>query len=96
MYYSHSDYKFLRFEKSKKEGKKYSAVLIRRDSSGREVHVHFGDKDYEHYKDSTGLGLYSNLDHRDLKRRAAYRLRHAKDVRAGYYSPGYFAMRYLW
>lgn len=100
MYYSHADYKFLRFEKSKKEGKKYSAVLANK-ATGREVHVPFGDKNYEHYKDTTGLGLYSNLNHLDSKRRTAYRIRHAKDGDAkhpkeGYYSPGYFAMRYLW
>lgn len=100
-YYSHSDYKFLRFEKSKKEGKKYDAILIRREpnpnkATGREVHVPFGDKNYEHYKDTTGLGLYSNLNHLDSKRRTAYRIRHAKDAKEGYYSPGAFAMRYLW
>ena len=106
MYYSHADYKFLRFEKSKKENKKYNAVLIRRmpnsnKKTGREVHVPFGDKNYEHYKDTTGLvthgmSLYSNLNHLDSKRRTAYRIRHAKDVKEGYYSPGAFAMRYLW
>lgn len=65
-------------------------------ATGREVHVPFGDKNYEHYKDTTGLGLYSNLNHLDSKRRTAYRIRHAKDAKEGYYSPGAFAMRYLW
>jgi hypothetical protein len=106
MYYSHADYKFLRFEKSKKEGKKYNAVLIRRTpnpnkKTGREVRVPFGDKNYEQYKDTTGLGLYSHLNHLDSKRRTAYRIRHAKDGKAlpskeGYYSPGAFSMSVLW
>tara|TARA_R110000868_G_scaffold258901_1_gene516558 strand:- start:3102 stop:3410 length:309 start_codon:yes stop_codon:yes gene_type:complete len=99
-YYSRSEYNFMRFEKSKKEGKKYDAILTRKGSGGRELRVPFGDKDYSQYKDTSGLGLYSHLDHLDSARRTAYKIRHAKDVRSDsagkMYSPGYFALSVLW
>lgn len=97
-YYSRSEYRFVRFEKSKKEGKKYDAILV--NSTDREVRIPFGDKDYGQYRDTTNLKLYSHLDHFDVKRRTAYKTRHAKDVKrdsAGeMYSPGYFALSVLW
>ncbi len=39
--------------------------------------IHFGDTRYQQYQDSTGLGLYSHLDHNDERRRAMYFLRHS-------------------
>lgn len=91
----------MRFEKSKKEGKKYDAILARRTpGTNREVRIPFGDKDYGQYRDSTNLKLYSHLDHFDVKRRTAYKIRHAKDVKSDaagtMYSPGYFALSVLW
>ena len=98
----------MRFEKSKKEGKKYDAILARRtpssspkgDDTNREVRIPFGDKDYGQYRDTTNLKLYSHLDHFDVKRRTAYKIRHAKDVKrdaaGAMYSPGYFALSVLW
>lgn len=98
-YYSRSEYNFLRFEKSKKEGKKYDAVLVNKKTK-REARVPFGDKDYSQYKDTSGLGLYTHLNHLDSMRRTAYKIRHAKDVRSDstgkMYSPGYFSMSVLW
>tara|TARA_A100001015_G_C14678647_1_gene589810 strand:- start:66 stop:293 length:228 start_codon:yes stop_codon:yes gene_type:complete len=38
---------------------------------------HFGDSRYEQYKDSTGLGIYSHLDHMDKTRRSNYYKRHS-------------------
>lgn len=56
----------------------------------------FGDKRYEHYKDTTPLRHYSNLDHNDEKRRDNFRSRfrrldHENPDKAIYYS-----WKYLW
>lgn len=51
-----------KFEVSNRYPYKYSVIT----PSGRKVH--FGDKRYEHYKDTTGLGKYSHLNHNDNKR----------------------------
>lgn len=88
------DYKFLRFEKSRSKFKKYDAVLLNK-ASLREKRVPFGDKRYEHFKDSTGLGLYSQLDHGDRSRRKNYRARHAKTAKKKF-SSSWFAFYYLW
>lgn len=60
------------FQKSKVKNKKYSV----KSPSGRTIN--FGDTRYQHYKDATGLGLYSHLDHKDPERRKKYRERHSK------------------
>jgi len=80
--------------------KKYQAILP--DGSK----VSFGDRRYEHYKDSVpvtqGGGLYSHLNHLDKQRRKRYRTRHANimvnnkraiDIK---YSPAWFSYHYLW
>lgn len=95
-------YRFLRFEKSKKKGKKYTAVLQDKNTE-REVKVHFGQKGYEHYKDSTGLGIWSHLNHLDKDRRKRY-LQRASGIRDGegkltkdnILSPNYWSINYLW
>lgn len=86
--------KFLRFEVSKTKNKKYDAILLNEETK-REKRVPFGDKRYEQYKDSTGLGKYSHKDHLDKERRKAYHQRHASD-KGKKYSAGYFAAKYLW
>ena len=93
--YLKSEYKFVKFEKGK-GNKKYSAVL-RNKKTKREVKVQFGDKNYQQYRDSA-LGLYKSKDHLDKKRRDAYRSRHSKEVPSfkDYYSPGFFAYKFLW
>ena len=70
--------------------------------------IHFGaiKKDgtgYEQYKDTTGLGLYSHLDHNDAKRRLNYRKRHSKILlkngEPAYKDknqPAYYSWRFLW
>ena len=65
--------------------------------------IHFGDKRFSQYRDSTGLGLYSHLDHNDPKRRAKYRKRHkaikTADGRPAYLDKeqaAYYAYNYLW
>ena len=85
------------FKKSTRKYKKYMA----KTPSGK--WVHFGDTRYQHYKDVTGLGLYSNLDHKDPKRRVAYRKRHGaiklKSGKLAVLDPetsSYYAFRFLW
>lgn len=94
MIYPKKDYKFVRFEKSKAKHKKYVAILINK-KTGRQKIINFGDKRYQQYKDSTGLGLYSHLDHNDSKRRANYRKRHSANSLQPY-SANYFSYYYLW
>ena len=94
-YYSMREYTFVKFERAKAKNKKYNAI-IRNKKTGREKRIPFGDKRYQHFRDSTGLGLYSSKNHGDVKRRANYRSRHQGKVKAGYYSAGYFALTKLW
>ena len=91
--HSKKDYKLVGFSQGPRN-KKYSAILQNK-RTGKFVMVHFGDKSYQQYRDSTGLGLYSGLDHGDKKRRALYRIRHANDNKDTY-SPGFFSWKYLW
>ena len=78
--------------KSDRKNKKYKAVVQFKD--GRIKTVHFGDSRYQQYKDSTGLGIYSKLDHNDPDRRRAYYARHGKTPTL--YSAKYFSHKYLW
>lgn len=69
--------------------------------------VHFGHRDYEHYRDSVpkslGGKLWSHKDHNDKERRDNYRSRHRgmlnKDGKPAYkvkYTPAWFSYYYLW
>lgn len=90
-----SEYTFVKFKKGKYP-KKYYAEL-RNKKTGKEKNIPFGDVRYEQYFDKA-LGLYKSKNHLDKKRRDSYRARHAKEVPSfkKYYSPGYFAWRFLW
>ena len=63
--------------------------------------IHFGDASAEHFKDRTGI--WSQLDHRDKKRRSSYLARSA-GIRDGQnrltkdnpLSPNYHSRRVLW
>jgi len=81
--------------------KKYTAIL----PNGKRVH--FGDRDYQQYKDSVpkrlGGGLWSSKDHLDPERRRNYRKRHGemrcKDGEkciSKRYSPAWFSYYFLW
>jgi len=94
-YYPMNEYTFVKFEKSNRKGKKYNAV-IKNKKTGREKKIPFGQLGYQHYKDNTGLGLYSNLNHNDSTRRKSYKARHSVYIKPNMYSAGYFSMRYLW
>lgn len=39
--------------------------------------IDFGARDYEQYKDSTGIGAFSSMNHGSLERRRRYFLRHS-------------------
>lgn len=88
-----NNYKFVKFQRSTSAHKKYDAILENK-TTGQTKKVPFGDKRYEHYKD-TALGLYSNKNHLDPKRRKAYRQRHEGEQHQKF-SSGYFAWKYLW
>lgn len=60
----------MQFQRSTRKDKKYMVKIHGKT-------IHFGAKSYQQYKDSTGLGLYSHLDHGDSKRRKAYFMRHS-------------------
>lgn len=94
-YYSKKDHSFVRFQKSKTKHKKYDAI-IKNKKTGKEIKIPFGDSRFEHFKDSTGLGLYSYLNHGDKDRRSNYKKRHSVYIKPNMYSAGYFSNRYLW
>jgi len=87
----------MKFEKSKEKNKKYAI----KTPSGNIVN--FGDKRYQHFKDTTGLGLYSKLDHNDKTRQKSYCKRSGgiKDKKGNLtkndkYSPNALSRKYLW
>ena len=85
-------YKLLGFEKGT-GNKKYNALL--QDKKTKQIKkISFGDIRYQQYKDNV-LGLYSHLDHNDIKRKNNYRTRHKHD-KLNEYSSGYFSYTYLW
>lgn len=95
-------YKLLGFEKSKYKDKKYDAILsdfkvydLGEGNSGYKLkRIPFGTLNYAQYEDKA-LGLYSNLNHYDKKRKQLYKARHAKDIN-NLFSSGYFSNKYLW
>lgn len=94
-YYDKKDYSFIGFERSHKKEKKYNAVL-RNIQTGRESRIPFGDSNMQQYKDTTGIGAFSQKDHKDDKRRESYRKRHSNFLRSGFWSAGYFSYNFLW
>lgn len=92
-----SKYELLGFEVSANRTKKYDA-LIKNKRTGEIERIGFGARVplMEHYKDQTGLKVYSRLDHNDLKRRSAFKMRFAYQYDPRYYSPLFFSWNYLW
>lgn len=88
--------KLIGFRRSKNKRKKYDAILFD-TATGKTKYVGFGSRIplMQQYKDSTGLGLYSYLDHLDKDRRRSYRARHYK-THLKKYSPSYFSWHFLW
>lgn len=91
------DYELVGFERSKVRGKKYDAILRRKKNTTRKGirRVPFGAVGYEQYRDSTGKGLYTHVNHGDPKRRRNYRTRHRGENKRKF-SSGYFSWKYLW
>ncbi len=97
--------KIVKFEKSKRKGKKYM-VIVKNKETGKERTLHFGATEYEQFKDSTPLGLYSKVNHGDSKRRKNYFNRHSgtpyknkavhKESQEGIYTPKLLSHLYLW
>lgn len=95
VYYKKSDFNLLGYKKSNTKHKMYDGII--ENKTTKRVHtVPFGDKRYHNFQDKTNLNLYPHLIHSDPKRRILYRKRHLKDLRDGYYSPGYFSYHILW
>ena len=95
------DYKLVGFERSHVRGKKYDAILCKKKNTMRKGQksvvrrVPFGAVGYEQFKDSTGKGLYTRVNHGDPKRRRNYRTRHNGENKRKF-SSGYFSWKYLW
>jgi hypothetical protein len=91
------DYTLVGFERSKVRGKKYDAILRKKKKNATRVvrRVPFGAVGYEQYRDTTGLGLYTRVNHGDPKRRRNYRTRHRGENKRKF-SSGYFSWKYLW
>ena len=68
--------KIVNFEKSKINGKKYTAI-VKDIKTGSLRKIHFGGDGYEQFKDSTPLKLYSNVNHGSVKRKRNYFSRHS-------------------
>jgi len=77
----------MEIKKSTRKNKKY---MIRYKNKW----IHFGDNRYEHYRDSTPLQLYKNLNHNDPDRRRLYYARHGRDAKIG--TPKYYSHKFLW
>ena len=86
----------LEFKKSTRKGKKYMVFY-----NGK--WIHFGDSAANQFYDSTGLGLYTYLDHLDKKKQKSY-LARAKGIRdkegnltyKDKNSPNHYSIRFLW
>lgn len=98
-YYKKNEYNLVGFRKSTNKLKKYDAILENKKNK-KIVIVSFGaikpnGTPYEQYKDNVPLGLYSDYNHLDEKRRERYLKRHSKDINKPY-SKSWFSKEYLW
>jgi alpha-D-ribose 1-methylphosphonate 5-triphosphate diphosphatase PhnM len=83
----------------KKSTRKYKKYMVKHNDKW----IHFGDTRYQHFRDTTKLKLYSNLDHNDNERRYRY-LKRAKKIinKKGELtwndpnSANYYSVKYLW
>lgn len=93
--YPVSEWSIVNFEKAKNPQKKYR-VNIRNKQTGATKWIEFGASAYEHYKDTTPLKLYSNLDHYDKHRRKLFQTRFQHLYTPDKFDPTYFSWKYLW
>jgi len=90
-------FKLIGFRKSTRKHKKYDGILG--DEKGNFIFVPFGSLNYEQFKDTTGLGLYSSKDHLDKDRQKAYKARHGGASHKSHtirYTPAWFSWNFLW
>jgi len=73
---------------STRKGKKYD---VYKDG---DYLLSFGASAYAQYKDSTGIGAYSHLDHLDLDRKRRYYARHGRTTDKN--SPKWWSNNFLW
>lgn len=78
----------------RRKNKKYSVLKYNEDTKIYDYLLSFGDSNYQHYKDSTPLKLWSHLDHLDKERRRRYYLRF--DKTGDKESAKYWSNKYLW
>lgn len=95
VYYRKSEYILIGYEKAKAKDKMYNA-LLQRKKDNKIIRVPFGHNKMGNYQDKTGLNIYPQLIHNDLKRRKSYRTRHKGYLKNGYYSPSFFSYNILW
>ena len=93
--------------KKGKHQKKYTAY-IKNKKTKKIRKLHFGDKNYEQYKDRTPLKLYKHKNHNTRKRMQNYYSRHSgtknrlkaikreKKKSKGYYTSKILSHIYLW
>ena len=85
------------FEKSKKKNKKYSVNTPKGNK------IDFGQLPYFHFKDTTDLKLYSDLNHNDKKRQknfckrsGAIKNKKGELTKNNKESSNYFSRTFLW
>ena len=86
--------------KSKNKNKKYSVYVMK---NGKKTLIHFGDKRYQQFRDTTPLRLYKKLDHMDNDRRRRYLQRSRKITNKkgelthkDKNSSNYYSIKFLW
>lgn len=94
-YFHKTEWGVIKIYPSDSKYKKYSTVL-KNNETGKTRLLHWGDSRYPQYKDTTGFQTYTHLDHLDNDRKKRYIKRHRHFIKEGYFSPGYFSMKYLW
>ena len=94
-YLSKQEWKLLGFEKSKRVGKMYDALLQNKETK-KIKRLPFGSSSHKNYRDITGLNLYPHLIHNDKNRRKLFRARMKHNLREGYWSSSYFSYFFLW
>lgn len=99
--------RILSFKKSPIKNKKYRA-LIQNIKTKKTRNIDFGGLGYEQYKDRTGVGLYTNVNHGNRKRMRNYFNRHSgtpnrkeaiekeRKKSDGYYNAKILSHEYLW
>lgn len=97
----------VKFEKSKRKHKKYTAFIQNRKTK-KIRKLSFGDNRYQQYKDRTPLKLYKSLNHGSRKRMHNYFNRHSgiqnrekaiayeKKKSKNLYTPKILSHIYLW